>query len=87
MDELEAALSDIPEGTPVYWVQEEPLNMGAWPFIRVNFGDTLFGKWPLRVICRPESASPSTGSKKTHKIEQDELIDHALNVPGKALIA
>lgn len=86
-EELENALSDIPEGTPVHWVQEEPTNMGAWPFIRFNFGDKLFGKWPLHVVCRPESASPSTGSKKTHKIEQEELIDRALNVADKPLYA
>lgn len=86
-DELENALSDVPEGTPIYWVQEEPLNMGSWPFIKVNFGDSMFQKWPLHVICRPESASPSTGSKKAHKIEQEELIDRALRVSGKPLLA
>ena len=86
-DELENALSDVPENTPIFWVQEEPKNMGAWPFIRFNFGDTLFGKWPLKVICRPESASPSTGSKKSHKIEQEALIDRALQVIEKPLFA
>ena len=86
-EELENALSDVPENTPIFWVQEEPKNMGAWPFIRFNFGDTLFGKWPLKVICRPESASPSTGSKKSHKIEQDALIDRALQVIEKPLFA
>lgn len=86
-EELENALSDVPENTPIFWVQEEPKNMGAWPFIRFNFGDTLFGKWPLKVICRPESASPSTGSKKSHKIEQEALIDRALQVIEKPLFA
>ncbi|MEC9091199.1 MAG: 2-oxoglutarate dehydrogenase E1 component [Planctomycetota bacterium] len=79
-DELEKALEDIAPGTPIYWVQEEPRNMGSWPFIRVNFGDSVLGQWPLEVICRPESASPSTGSKKTHKIEQDELIQKAISI-------
>lgn len=86
-DELENALSDLPDGTPIYWVQEEPLNMGSWSFIKVNFGDSMFGRFPLNVISRPESASPSTGSKKAHKIEQDELIERALTISGKALLA
>lgn len=84
--ELKAALSDISEGTPVYWVQEEPKNMGAWPFIRFQFGDNLFGKFPIDVISRPESASPSTGSKKAHKLEQEELINRALSVIEKQLL-
>ena len=78
--ELEAALEAVPDGTPVYWTQEEPANMGAWQFIKVNFGESLFGRWPLQVISRSESASPSTGSKKMHKIEQEELWERALTV-------
>lgn len=77
--ELESALAAWPQGTPVYWVQEEPANMGAWYFMRVHFGDSFYGRWPLvEAIMRPESASPATGSKKTHKIEQEELIEAAL---------
>ena len=34
--------------------------------------------WPLKVVSRPESASPSTGSKKMHVIEQQELLDEAI---------
>ena len=78
--ELEAALERYPEGTPVFWVQEEPANMGAWQFIKVNFGESLYGRWPLKAISRPESASPSTGSKKMHKIEQEEIWDRAMTV-------
>jgi 2-oxoglutarate dehydrogenase E1 component len=76
--QLETALGEYADGTPVYWVQEEPKNMGGWAFMRYHFGDNLFDRWPLSPITRPESASPSTGSKKTHKIEQEELITEAL---------
>lgn len=78
--ELEQLLSAYPDGTPVVWVQEEPYNMGAWSYIKLNFGNNLFDRWPLSVITRPESASPSTGSKKSHKLEQTELLDRALDV-------
>ena len=76
-DELLTALSDLPEGTDIAWVQEEPTNMGAWPYIKLNYGDELAKRFKLRRISRVESASPSTGSMAAHKIEQSELIDEA----------
>lgn len=85
--EIEAALDPVPDGTPVYWVQEEPSNMGAWQFMKVNFGDSLFGRWPLISISRDESASPSTGSKKTHKMEQQELWDRALTKQQQPVVS
>ena len=83
--QLEQVLSQYREGTPVFWVQEEPHNMGAWYFIKVNFGEALYGKWPLQKISRPESASPSTGSKKAHKIEHQLLIKEVLQPIGQPI--
>lgn len=78
--EIEACLSQYASGTPVFWVQEEPRNMGAWYFMKVKWDEFgLEEKWPLKVICRPESASPSTGSKKSHKIEQEEIMNTAMS--------
>ena len=78
-NQIEQLLGQYPSGTPVFWVQEEPRNMGAWYFMKVKWDEFGFEeRWPLKVICRPESASPSTGSKKTHKIEQDELMNEAM---------
>ena len=60
------------------WVQEEPTNMGAWTFLKVRFGDLLFENgFKLKRLSRVESASPSTGSASSHKLEQDELVDEA----------
>ncbi|MDA1313031.1 MAG: 2-oxoglutarate dehydrogenase E1 component [Acidobacteria bacterium] len=75
---IRKALSPFAEGTPVYWVQEEPENMGAWRYIRIRFGETLLGKWPLHGIYRPESASPATGSHAAHDLEQQKIVDEAL---------
>jgi 2-oxoglutarate dehydrogenase E1 component len=83
--QLQQALEPFREGIPAYWVQEEPHNMGAWYFIKVNFGDELYGKWPLEKISRPESASPSTGSKKAHKIEHERLIREVLQPIGQPI--
>jgi 2-oxoglutarate dehydrogenase E1 component len=85
LEEIQAALEPVPDGTTVYWVQEEPANMGAWQFMKVNFGDSLFDRWPLVAITRDESASPSTGSKKTHKLEQQEIWDRALATKKEAV--
>jgi len=78
--EIEACLSQYASGTPVFWVQEEPRNMGGWYFMKVKWDEFgLEEKWPLKVICRPESASPSTGSKKSHKIEQEDIMNTAMS--------
>lgn len=76
-EELTEALKDLPTGSDIYWVQEEPTNMGAWPYIKLNFGELLAERFKLRRVSRAESASPSTGSMAAHKLEQSELLDEA----------
>ncbi|HET6343460.1 MAG TPA: 2-oxoglutarate dehydrogenase E1 component, partial [Myxococcota bacterium] len=75
---LQPVLSTYPAGTPVLWVQEEPLNQGAWPTLGLKLGHTLFDKWPLTVAARDEAASPACGSATRHKHEQAALLDRAL---------
>jgi 2-oxoglutarate dehydrogenase E1 component len=76
-DAAAGELEPYAEDAPVYWVQEEPHNMGAWRFLRVRLGEWLHGR-PLRGITRPEAASPGTGSPSTHEREQAQLIERAL---------
>lgn len=73
---LHETLAAYPQNLEVRWVQEEPANMGAWPFLRRNFGETMYGR-RLTVVARPESASPGTGSFNAHKIEQARLLEQA----------
>jgi 2-oxoglutarate dehydrogenase E1 component len=73
-DLLEAALQPYAAETPVFWVQEEPENMGALRFLRSRLGERLFNRYPLTAVSRPESASPATGSPGAHKIEQARLV-------------
>ncbi len=75
-EELEAALAEFPADAEVRWVQEEPRNMGAWSYLRLNFGSDLAGR-PLLGVYRPQSASPATGSSSSHRLEQQELIESA----------
>ena len=76
-DEVFESLLGLADGTEIVWVQEEPTNMGGWPYIKLNFGDELADRFQLRHVTRVESASPSTGSMATHKIEQAELLEEA----------
>jgi 2-oxoglutarate dehydrogenase E1 component len=71
---LEEALANYAPGTPAVWVQEEPENMGAWRFFRIHFGDKLLDRFPFSGVCRQSAASPATGSKKSHDLEQNELL-------------
>jgi 2-oxoglutarate dehydrogenase E1 component len=75
--QLLATLKKYPDGTPVFWVQEEPANMGAWYFLRVQICEKLFGRYPFQGVTRPTSASPATGSGSSHRLEQKELIAKA----------
>ena len=74
---LEQALAGYTPGTPVVWVQEEPENMGAWRFMKIHFGEKLFDRFPFSGVCRQSAASPATGSKKSHDMEQNELLSAA----------
>ncbi len=76
-DSLRRILEAYAAETPVFWVQEEPANMGAWPFMRIRHGFSLFGRNSLSGITRPESASPATGSARSHRIEQQALLDES----------
>jgi 2-oxoglutarate dehydrogenase E1 component len=76
---LRAAIDHFDDGTPMFWVQDEPENMGAWRHLRARFGAMLFGRFPFSGVCRPESASPATGSLSCHKLEQQELLERAFS--------
>jgi len=74
---LEEALAAYAPGTPAVWVQEEPENMGAWRFFKIHFGEKLLERFPFTGVCRQSAASPATGSKKSHDLEQNELLTAA----------
>jgi 2-oxoglutarate dehydrogenase E1 component len=75
--EINAALASYPNLQDVVWVQEEPANMGAWPFMAINLPEHLGGR-ALRRVSRPASAAPSAGSSTVHEAEQAALVDAAL---------
>jgi 2-oxoglutarate dehydrogenase E1 component len=58
-----------------YWVQEEPLNMGAATYLRMNLKSINF-----YILSRMASAATATGYAKVHAKEQAELLNTAFSV-------
>jgi 2-oxoglutarate dehydrogenase E1 component len=76
--ELLESLAAYAPGTALVWVQEEPRNAGPWYYMSANLPPLLAGRWPLSLVSRPAAASPATGSKASHDLEQQRLISEAL---------
>ncbi len=80
-EELAFELAKYPNAE-ILLVQEEPANMGAWPFLALNLPADLaqYGETrQLNVVARPASASPAAGTAKKHAVEQEELIRAAFD--------
>jgi 2-oxoglutarate dehydrogenase E1 component len=75
--ELEELLTQYPSLERVIWVQEEPLNMGAWNYLRPRLRQMIEGRLELHYVGRPESSSPAEGSSTLYRINQQELIVQA----------
>lgn len=58
----------------IYWVQEEPENMGAWTFILRTMRNPN-----IELVSRKATASPAVGYGKMHKKEQEEIIKKAFS--------
>ncbi|MBG8554608.1 2-oxoglutarate dehydrogenase E1 component [Hymenobacter guriensis] len=72
--QLDAELAKYPKAK-VYWVQEEPENMGYWNYL------LRFMRRELEdVVARKASASPATGYNKVHVKEQKDLIGRAFGI-------
>ncbi|MDB4459283.1 2-oxoglutarate dehydrogenase E1 component, partial [bacterium] len=79
-EEIGKAFSVFKTSTPAYWVQEEPENMGAWRYMRAEYGDKLPSGNPFNGIARAESASPATGSANSHRREQRQILRSAMDL-------
>jgi len=80
-DEIALAVAAYP-GAEIVWVQDEPANQGAWPFMAMNLPQALVDRGEARdllVASRPASASTATGSGKKHAVQQAELIAQAFD--------
>ena len=76
VEALEAAIAQYPATAELVFVQEEPANQGAWPYVAMNSIGHLGGR-SLRAVSRPAASSPAVGTHKVHEREQAELISTA----------
>jgi 2-oxoglutarate dehydrogenase E1 component len=82
-EEIAAELSRFPNVDQVRWVQDEPANQGAWPFMALNLPQALLEaapgrRWELVPVTREASSAPAVGSSKVHESQQRGLVDAAL---------
>jgi 2-oxoglutarate dehydrogenase E1 component len=75
---IDETLSRYPNLEEIFWLQEEPENMGAWPFVHLQMHSQFRGM-NVRHVARAESASPATGSGLIHSAEQADLLVRALS--------
>jgi 2-oxoglutarate dehydrogenase E1 component len=74
---IEEILNSYANLDEVVWLQEEPENMGAWPFVHLQMHNQLRDT-KVAHVARAESASPATGSGLVHAAEQADLLKRAV---------
>jgi 2-oxoglutarate dehydrogenase E1 component len=83
-DALENLLQGYPNLERLIWVQEEPLNMGAWDYLRPRLRALTNDQVPLHYVGRPESSSPAEGSSTSYRANQQALIEQAFKFDEQA---
>jgi 2-oxoglutarate dehydrogenase E1 component len=74
LDAIRAEIAKHP-GASLVWCQEEPKNMGPWPFVALEL---MEAELRVQYAGRVASASPATGFHGRHEREQRELVAAAL---------
>jgi 2-oxoglutarate decarboxylase len=80
--ELRRVLPLYRQATELVWVQEEPLNMGAWRYLEAKLRELVAEghEMEIRYVGRPERASPAEGYPAAHVAEQSRIIREALGI-------
>jgi 2-oxoglutarate dehydrogenase E1 component len=80
---LGKALSRYRKAREFVWAQEESQNMGAWTFLEPRLRAMGYN---VEYVGRDASASPATGSRQVHLLEQKEVVEAALCQPVPHLV-
>ncbi|HSR84827.1 MAG TPA: multifunctional oxoglutarate decarboxylase/oxoglutarate dehydrogenase thiamine pyrophosphate-binding subunit/dihydrolipoyllysine-residue succinyltransferase subunit [Streptosporangiaceae bacterium] len=78
--EIAAELGKFAASAEVVWVQEEPANMGSWPYMALHLPKDLNRR--IAVISRPASSAPASGKAKAHAAEQAAIVDAVFAANG-----
>src|SRR5690606_11763130 len=77
-DTIDAVVARYPNATEIFWLQEEPENMGPWNFVKGRLYERFEQSHRIQRVSRFESGSPATGSVGIPARDQAELIERAL---------
>ncbi|RCW45327.1 2-oxoglutarate decarboxylase [Halopolyspora algeriensis] len=72
-------LDRYPNATDIRWVQEEPGNQGAWPFLGLALPELDSRFAGIKRVSRRQMAAPATGLAKVHEVEQAEVVQGAFD--------
>jgi multifunctional 2-oxoglutarate metabolism enzyme len=78
-ERLNEILESYPNANEVVWLQEEPDNMGPWPFAHEKLHRLPRDRYTVRHVSRSGSGSPASGSLTVHQQEQEEIVDKAFS--------
>ncbi len=84
--ELAAIMKTYTDCKEVVWLQEEPINQGAWRQIKHMIQDALLSEQILYVLARDALAAPAVGSIKRHNEEKEHLMAAALGTDTSQLL-
>ncbi len=73
--QINEILKKYRNSTQLIWAQDEPENMGTWPFINRKLAHLGF-----KVVSRKESASPAVGLMEKHKQGLEEILNNTFVV-------
>ncbi len=73
-EEVRDIIFHNPQSKRFLWVQDEPSNMGVWPYICRKYPDLN-----LELVSRPESASPAAGLLEKHKRRLERIMEAVFN--------
>jgi len=77
-DDVLALIAKYPNVRQLTWVQEEPMNMGAYWHVKRRLEPRLPKHLTLHYIGRPERASPSEGYAIAHEAQEERIVQAAL---------
>lgn len=78
VEQMEAVYKKYKNAKDAVWVQEEPENMGAWPYLLRKLRKTIFGD--MELVSRKESSSTATGFAKQHADQQAYILAKAFEM-------
>ncbi len=77
VDDVVALARSYPNVRQLTWVQEEPMNMGAWWHVSRGLEGRLPESLALGYVGRPDRASPSEGYAGAHEAQQERIVTAA----------